>query len=44
MSNFPQGQGKQGVARRRTEVRRTSYPAVWHRDCGKGPFMDGNSV
>jgi len=28
MSNFLQGQGKQGVVRRRTEVRRTSNPAV----------------
>jgi len=44
MSNFSQGQGKSrpGGTRRRTLVRRTREPAVWRRDCGKGPFMDGN--
>jgi len=31
MSNFSQGRGKEGVARRRTEARRTSNPAVWRR-------------
>jgi len=31
-----------GIARRRTTARRTSDPADWRRNCGKGPFMEGN--
>ena len=44
MSSFSQGQGNQGIARRRTSVRRTSDPTDWHRDCEKGPFLDGNQL
>jgi len=42
MKIFSQDKRKQGIPRRRTVVRRTRKPAVWRRDCGKRPFMDGN--
>jgi hypothetical protein len=42
MRDFVQDQGKQGLARRRTGVRRTSKAAVWHRDWAKEPFPDEN--
>jgi hypothetical protein len=42
MRIFVQDQEKQGLARRRTGVRRTSKTAGWQRDWAKGPFPDGN--
>jgi len=40
--DFSSWQGNQGIARRRTQVRRTSKPADWHRQGGKEPFPDEN--
>jgi hypothetical protein len=49
MCNFLQVQGNQRIARKRMRVSRTSdfadlsaFGVIERRNCGKGPFMEGN--